>query len=72
MIYDKTTIVNLQPTSFPPPQCGKSSDSLLVIVQHPALVSRASPEVTADLKLSTASIDATNLLSQQNSDKVWV
>ncbi|XP_039121261.1 uncharacterized protein LOC120257997 isoform X2 [Dioscorea cayenensis subsp. rotundata] len=60
------------PTSFPPPQCGKSSDSLLVIVQHPALVSRASPEVTADLKLSTASIDATNLLSQQNSDKVWV
>ncbi|KAH7685790.1 Transmembrane protein GPR107/GPR108-like protein [Dioscorea alata] len=60
------------PTSFPPPQCGKSSDSLLVIVQHPALVSRPSPEVTADLKLSTASIDATNLLSQQNNDEVWV
>ena len=72
VIHDKNTIVNLQPTSFPPPQNGKSLDSLLVIVQHPAPVSRASPEVTTELKLSTASIDATNLSSQQNGGEVWV
>ncbi|KAJ0971787.1 hypothetical protein J5N97_019746 [Dioscorea zingiberensis] len=57
------------PTSSSP-WCGKSADSLLVIVQHPAAASKASPEETTGLKLSTASIDATNLLSCHNGDEV--